>query len=144
MSGKFKRANSQIECCLFILKEVSTPERLQYTSQDRPRFRNGSPVPGHLLLKRRVGKSLCWTNMWRLRHSASSRRPPEYSMSHLQHARTYRKFVTLGGVPRRAVAKAALNARIPQGWGISSAAGYHRGGLGSIPGWSLGLLWPKC
>jgi hypothetical protein len=74
MSGKFKRANSQIECCLFILKEVSTPERLQYTSHDRPRFRNGSPVPGHLLLMRRVGKSLYWTNMWRLRHNASSRR----------------------------------------------------------------------
>lgn len=74
MSGRFKRANSQIECCLSIHNEVSTPERLQYTSHDKPRFRNGSPVTGHLMLTRRVVKSLYWTNMWQLRHSASSRR----------------------------------------------------------------------
>ena len=92
MSGKFKRANSQIECCLFILKEVSTPERLQYTSHDRPCFRNGSPVPGHLLLTCRVGKSLYWTNMWRLRHSASSRR--------LYHSTEWPTFTTSMHLPK--------------------------------------------
>ena len=143
MSGKFERANSQIECCLFILREVSTPERLQYTSHDRPRFRNGSPVPGHLLLTRWVGKSLYWTNMWRLRHSASSRRLHESTVvyhTYNKHALTENSWL-LEGFREGLLRKPHW---IPQGWGISSVAGSHCGGLGSIPGWSLGLLWTKC